>query len=807
MLNNWIKIFIYHLKQNKLFSFLNVLGLSIGIAGLIFALLYWNDEHSYDAWNPNNKNVYQVLVQLTDTPVRGEHPFSLKSFLEADPNVQNVVYGDSWYKKGMIVYKGKKEFVDKMINVDRDFFAIFPFKISKGDAVSALKDDGSIAISDVTAKRIFGDENPIGKEVSCFDAICIVRAVYHIPGNSSIAPTVIVNRMKKLLDPNNQMGVFNFKVLVKVKDPSKVEAIKRMLEKVYYDEIIVREASQAGFTPDEMEKKIGHFTVFMEPLSQARLNSVADGYPEGRGNYQFLLIMAGLSILILILSIVNYVNMATANGINRAKEIGVRKVLGASMGNIIRQFLFETILTCLFSILLALVIVELTLPYYNNFLNKDLITNGSQFYVEIILVFIITVVAAGFLPSIYISSFELLKVLKGNFGRSKNGVWLRNGMLIFQFSIASFFIVGSHIVYQQVNYLSNKDRGFKGDQVIAIGLNFPNSYYEGENIERNIYNKYTVTKQQLNKIKGVESVSAGVMSFDGSDNSLFPLLYKDVLFKVKHAAVDFGMLEMLKIKMVKGRNFDEKLASDTINSLLINETAAKLLGMKDPVGKEVLIRNQKLKIVGVVKDFNLLSPEVAIPPMTFFHIKTLDFAEDMNLVYVKLKSEDAQNTIADIEKFWTTNVGNEYPFKYDFVDKEYARTYEPYVKQKDLFLLLNIIVIGIALFGLYALASYSIQTRIKEIAIRKALGADTNMLLKELSKQYILYCVIGFVIALFPVYYLLNKWLENFAYRIDISIYPFILGFLALMVLTLIVVLSKAYQATKVDVLKYLKYE
>lgn len=807
MLKNWIKIFIYHLKQNKLFSFLNVLGLSIGIAGLIFALLYWNDEQSYNDWNPEKEHVYQVLVQLTDTPIRGEHPFSLKSFLKADPNVETVVYGDSWYQKDKIVYKGKKEFVDKIINVERDFFSLFPFKIIKGDAISALKDDSSIAISDGTAKRFFGDENPIGKRVTCFNTICVVRAVYHIPGNSSIAPEVIINRMKKIMDPNNQMGVFNFKVLLKVKDPSKVDDTRKMLEKVYYDEIIVREANQAGFTAVEMERKIGHFTVVMEPLSKARLHSVADGYPEGRGNYQFLLIMAGLSVLILVLSIVNFVNMATANAIKRAKEVGVRKVLGASRGNVIRQFIFETILICSFSILLALVIVELTLPYYNNFLEKNLMIIGSQFYLEVILIFLITVLATGVLPSIYVSNFETLKVLKGNFGRSKSGIWLRNGMLIFQFSIASFFIIGSHIVYQQVKYLSNKDLGFKGDQVIAVALNFPNSYYEGENIGENIYNKYTIIKQELNKIKGVEQVSTALISFDGADNSLFPLLYKDVLFKVKHAAVDFGMLEMLKIKIIKGRGFDENLASDTINSLLVNETAAKLLGMKDPIGKEVLIRNQKLKIVGVVKDFNLLSPEVAVPPMTFFHIKTLDFAEDMKLVYVKLKSDDTQNTIADIEKFWATNVDKEYPLKYDFVDKEYARTYESYVKQKDLFSLLNIVVILIALFGLYALASYSIQRRMKEISIRKALGAETNMLLKELSKQYILYCIVGFLIALFPVYYLLNKWLENFAFRISISFLPFVVGFFVLMLLTLIVVLSKAYQATKVDILKYLKYE
>lgn len=807
MILNYINTFIYQLKHNKLFSSLNILGLSIGIAGLIFALLYWNDEQSYNAWNPEKEKVYQVLVQLTDTPVGSEHPVRFKTYLEKDSNVESIVFADSWYQKSKIIYKGRKEFVDKIINVESNFFSLFPFKITQGNGRGALKDGTSIAISENLAKRIFGAENPIGKQINCLDNLFVVRAVYEIPGNSSIAPNVVVNRMKDLVDPDKSQSLFALKILLKLKDPSKAEQTRKMLEKTYYDEVIVKEAKQAGFTPEEMTKKVGHFSVFMEPLSKARLHSITDGYPEGRGNYQFLLIMMGLSILILILSIVNYINLATANAIKRAKEVGVRKIVGASKSNIIFQFILETTLISLFSILLALVLVELTLPYYNNFLNKNLMIIGGQFYLQLILIFVITILAAGIFPAIYVSNFETLKVLKGDFTRSKNGIWLRNGMLIFQFAIAAFFIIGSNIVYEQVKYLNNKDLGFKGDQLIAIDLNLMPSYYEGENIDKNIFNKYSTVKQELSKIKGVESVSTGLMSFDGLDNSLGPVLYHDILFKAKHIGIDFGMLEMMKIKIIKGRGLDKKFASDTTNSIMINETAAKLMNMKTAIGEEILIRNQKLKIVGIVKDFNLLSPEVKVPPMTFYHIETLHMAENMNVVYVKLKSQNIENTITDIKKFWTANVDKEYPFKYDFVDKQYARTYEAYIKQKDLFSLLNIIVILIALFGLFALASYSIQRRMKEIAIRKTLGAETNTLLKELSKQYVLYCIIGFLIALFPVYYLLNKWLENFAFRIEISFFPFFLGFVVLLMLTLLIVLSRAYKATKTDILQYLKYE
>ena len=806
MLKNWIRIFIYNLKQNKLFSFLNALGLAIGIAGLIFALLYWNDEQSYNEWNPEKEKVYQVLVQLTDMPILAENSIKLKTYLQKDINVEKLVFADSWYQNDKIIYNGKKVEVDKIMNVESDFFSLFPFKIIKGNGYSSLMDDTSIAISEALSKKIFVNENPIGKQINCLGTMHVVRAVYQIPGKSSVAPNVIVNKMKDLVDPEKQHGLFTLKLLLKLKDPSKVEATRLLLEKAYYEEVIVLNAKQAGFTLEEMEKKIGHFTVFMEPLSKSRLHSITDGYPEGRGNYQFLLIMIGLSIMILILSIVNYINLATANAIRRAKEVGVRKVVGASKSDIIKQFIFETILISLFSLLFGLVLVELTLPYYNQFLNKNLTIIGSQFYMQLLLIFIITIFVSGIFPAIYVSNFETLKVLKGNYARSKSGIWVRNGMLIFQFAIATFFIIGSTIVYKQINYLNHKDLGFKGDQVISVNLNFPESAYKVENVSQNIYNKYATLKQEILKIKGVESVSTGALSFTGTSVDLSPILYNDVLFKENNVAIDFGMLELMNIKITKGRGFTEKFASDTLNSILINETAQKLMNINNPIGKEVLLRNQKLKIVGVVKDFNVLSPEINVLPMTFYHIKTFESAGGIDKIYIKLKSVGIENTLADIEKLWS-KVDTEYPFKYDFVDKQYARTYESYVKQNNLFSLLNIIVIGIALFGLFALASYSIQGRMKEIAIRKAIGAETNVLLKELSKQYILYCIIGFLIALYPVYYLLNKWLENFAYRIEISIYPFIIGFVALLFLTLVVVLSRAYQATRVDVLKYLKYE
>jgi putative ABC transport system permease protein len=809
MLKNWINIFLYHIKNNKLFTALNVLGLSIGIAGLIFAILYWNDEQSYNEWNPEKEKVFQVLADLGKGNIWTNNPITLEPFIKNDPNIDKMIFCENWYDSPLFKYKGKKQIIEKLFNTQNDFFEFFPFEFLQGNAKTAFKDENSIVMSQKTAALFFGNENPLGKQIQDENKILTVTAVYEIPGNSSIAPDAIVNNMKGRIEKDkDQWGNFNHGWFIKLKDPSKTSELSAKLSSIYYQNKIVKEAKSEGISPQEYEKKYGKYSFILEPLSISRLFTKGQGMLEGKGNYQFLLIMVGLSILILILSIINYINLATANAIKRAKEVGVRKIIGASKSNIVLQFIFETVLITTFSILLALVIVELSLPYYNDFLDKKLVIFGNQFYLQLLLVFVITILVSGIFPAIYVSNFDTLKVLKGNFGRSKSGVWLRNGMLILQFAIASFFIIGSYIVYQQVNHLSNKDLGFSGEQVLEIFYYKPESVFKEKNSNQIIFQKYTTIKNELSKIDGVEQVTTGAFRFGGGNESSSSFSYQDINIQGQNIGVDFGTLEMMKIKMDQGRYFNPKIASDTINSMMINETAMKMMKEKNPIGKIVDWNDKKLKIVGVVKDFSLFSPQGKVPPMVFFHLKTISWmSENINHVYVKVNPENIEQTIANIEKFWVKNADTEYPFTYDFIDKNYERTFKQYVKQKNLFSLLNLIVILIALFGLFSLASFSIQRRMKEIAIRKTLGAETNVLLSELSKQYILFCVIGFLIALFPVYYLLNLWLENFAYRIAISVVPFIVGFVILLILTLAVVLSRAFQATQVEVLKYLKYE
>lgn len=808
MIFNWFKIFIYHLRQSKLFSLLNVLGLSIGVASVIFAILYWNNEHAYNQWNPEKENVYQVLNKIGrtgDTWATSSIPFG-QTCKASIPEIEQICFIHNWYNEAVVKYQNKKV-IDKKITVtDNNFFDFFPFPIIKGAKKDILKEKNSVAISEDQAKLLFKDEDPIGKSIVYNDKTYIIKSVYRIVTPSSVEPNYVFGDIVRESDINS-WGNFNYGLMIKIKKGADPALVLKKMHNVNYVNRTVKDAKESGQTVEQYVKENGEIEVILDQLKTLHLHGTktsGSATPELKGNLQLIYIMAGLSILILVLSLVNYVNLATASAIKRAKEVGVRKIVGASKNQIIAQFIFETTIIVMLSILFALAIVELSLPYYNSFLRKTLTMNGGEFYLQLILIFGLVIILAGIFPAIYISNFETLKVLKGNFSRSKSGIWIRNSMLIFQFGIATFFIIGALIVNSQVDYMMNKDLGFNGNQVIRVPFNHNDYKTKGE--------KYQLTKQEVLKISGVQEVSTFAGTFGNSTNSSSGFTHNGVFVQPRNVEMDFGFLDMMKIKVVEGRDLSPKFASDTVSNWLINETLAKSLGLKNPINTVITSGwgdekgNLKFKVVGIVKDFHITGLQNKVPPMIFVNLKTLKW-NNFDNVYIKVSPNNLSETLDKLKTYWEKNVNPDYPFDYEFVNKGFAKTYEQQVKQKDLFFILNLVVITIAIFGLFALASFSMERRLKEIAIRKTLGAETDVLLKELSKQYIVFCFTGFAIGIVPAYILLQKWLEDFAFRINVSPVPFSIALVSLLVLTLLIVLAKAYQVTKIDVLKYLKYE
>ncbi|MEN2400156.1 ABC transporter permease [Flavobacterium sp. MC2016-06] len=803
MLKNWINIFFYHTKNNKLFTALNVLGLSIGIAGLIFAILYWNDEHSYDAWNTSQDKTFIVMNDLGEGNIWATNSAITAPILKSTtPYLENYCYFNTYYTKETIQYNGKIELIDKIFSAQSSFFLFFPFEFKYGNAKNALNDPQSIVFSEETAFRLFKNTNPVGKQVKYAHKIFVVRGVYRVPGKSVVMPSAVTNIIDEDIEHFKDHWGFNFGLIVKLKKKNDAPLVVKSLDQLFLEKNYKRQARSEGMTLEAFIKKFGEpLKSKLLPFKNSRLYKGNYPFPEGTGNLQFLQILMTLSILILLLSIVNYINLATANAIKRAKEVAVRKITGAAKLHIIIQFVFETALITLFATLLALVIVEISLPFYNQFLNKELTLAGSQFYLQLILIFILVLFVCGVFPAVYISNFNVLKVLKGNFSHSKSGMSLRNCMLVLQFSIAAFFIIGSLIVSQQVNFMAKKDLGFQGSQIMNIVFR--------EQKDKGQFERYKSIKQAIQKIKGIEAVSVGAFSIGEDESSKGGLHYKNNQeIIIQQLGFDFGMLEMLGIKLAQGRFLTDKLASDTISNVLLNEVATKTLHEKNPLDKEIDWQGKKYKVVGIVKDFHYFGLDNAINPMILFHVNAQKWTQgNIQNISVKLSTKDMSNTISSLKNFWSKKVDSEYPFEYNFVDKNFARTYKKYEDQRNLFALLNVIVILIAVFGLFALASFSMERKLKEIAIRKTLGAETNILLRELSKQYVIICLTGFFIVIIPAYLLLQQWLENFPFRIDIPILPFIIAFVSLLFLTLTIVLTKAYQVTKVDVLKYLKYE
>ncbi len=803
MLKNWTNIFIYQLKHNKLFTILNILGLSIGIAGLIFAILYWNDEYSYDKWNSSKDRTFIVMNNVGKGTIFATNSAITAPLLKSStPYVENYCYFNDFYTKETVQFNGKTEIIDKIFSAQKSFFSFFPFEFKYGNAKNVFQDPQSIVFSEETAFRLFKNENPVGRQVKYADKMFVVRGIYRIPGKSVVMPNAITNSIEEDIEAGKDHWGFRFGLIVKLRKNSDAPLVAKSLDEIFIENNYKKQAKNEGMTLKMFIKTYGEpMKSQLLPFENSRLHKGSYPFPEGTGNLQFLQILMGLSILILLLSIVNYINLATANAVKRAKEVGVRKIIGATKEQIILQFIFETVLTMLFAVLLALVIVEISLPFYNQFLDKELILAGSQFYVQLILIFILVVVVSGVFPAVYISNFELSNVLKGNFSHRKSGLWLRNSMLILQFSIAVFFIIGSFIVYQQVQFMSEKDLGFNGTQLMNISFRAQN--------DKGQFERYESIKQELKKIQGVEAVSVGAFSIGDNWFSKGGLHYKDTPeVVVQQLGSDFGMLEMLDIKLAKGRFLSEKLVADTISNVLLNEVAAKTMNEKDPLDKMIDWQGEKHKVVGIVKNFHYSGLDTDITPMIFFHINAQKWTQgNIEYITVKVSPKNMQQTIASLKSFWGKKVDAEYPFEYSFIDKNFAKTYKKFEDQRNLFALLNVVVILIAIFGLFALASFSMERRLKEIAIRKTLGAETNILLKELSKQYVIFFIIGFLIGIVPAYVLLHKWLESFAFRINITLLPFFIAFVSLLILTLTIVLVKAYQVTKVDVLQYLKYE
>ncbi|MFZ4928016.1 ABC transporter permease [Chryseobacterium sp. Mn2064] len=804
MLTNWIKIALINYKKNWLSTFINLFGLTIGLTGFMLILMHWNDEESYEKWNPKKESIYFFQSYSKKNKSYGNNisiPMA-KRAKEVVPGVQDYVLLSGSGIGLKMIAKNKTFYQQEGMEVSENFFNFFPFKLVAGSYKDALKSENSIALSTTAANNLFGRTNVAGESIKFDNKNYIVTAVYELPeGNSQIKPEFLFNPVRQMKDNENSWGNFSYGCFFMLKKGTDPLTVQHKFIKDIFEYRAALDGKSSGLSVKQYMDLYGPTDSLLTPLDRLKLHAEASWF--GNPDFKTLLILFTLSVLIVVLSAINFINLKTAQASQRAKEIGVRKAIGSTKSNLILQFLLETFVICIASYLLSLALTELLLPSLNKFYDKDIKMNDWHIYAYSLGMVTLVTIISGLIPAIYLSNFKAIETLKGNFARSKHGVWLRNGILTLQLVISSFFIIGGLIVHQQVKYMMNKDLGYSGRQILMINF--------GENSDKP-WLKYERLRTEMKKIQGVSDVSYGeaVPGVGRYGSSNMDFMGKSI--QAQHGSMDYNYLKFINVKLKKGRWLDPNLSSDTINNIMVNEAFIRKFGWneEDAFKNEIQpgFDDKKYKIVGIVKDFNVRSLKTEIEPVVFFHYMQTKWKR-FNVYNIQLKIEpnDIDGTVKRLKTYWQSNVEPGYPFDYYFLDQKFAKTFEMYQKQQTLFTILNAMVLMVALLGLFALSSLMIEQKLKDVAIRKTLGASDHTLVFGLTRQFLWIATIAVLISIPICYFLMNEWLKDFAYRIDMPVWPFILSFLVLLGLTFAVVSIKAYKATKVDLIKYLKYE
>jgi len=805
MIKNWLKIAFINYRKNWLSTIINVLGLSVGLCVFLLIFIHWQDEKSYEEWVPNKENIYFVENGNANFGIMSSSSYpeifvSKEKFSEID----DCTILNEWGKQ-KLSFGNNSAYVSGTATVD-SFFRFFTFEKVAGNFQNALSDDGKIALSLETSRLLFGDDyiNAIGKTLknNSNEKNYTITAIYKIPEGNTIFKPDFLYKNPYLEQSKDQWTSYSYNGFFRLKPGTDIKALEDKLSKQMQEQDEIA-AKKWGYTIDKKNPT----TVYLTPIGKMKLDAKSDGI--NKGDKKSIMILLGLSVLILSLSGINLINLTTAQASQRAKEVGVRKVVGSTQSKLILQFLLETFMICLAAYIVAFAMVEMLLPSYNKFLNKEIRLNDIQLFIYTGLLLIIFSLISGLIPALYLSNFKPINTLKGNFARSKSGVWLRNFILTLQLIISSFFIICSLIIHTQVSYMMNKDLGFKGDQ--AIQINFKKSNWENNfNI-----NKYKRLKIELSRIPGVKDVTGSVNSIgSGTSNASIVKLSTDTTKTIQTmlGGIDDNFLRFYKVKFLSGRDLDWQKASDTINGAVVNETFAGKLGFnpKTALNKEFFTGwdgKKKYKIIGVVRDINYAGVEQAVMPIVYFNYDRNWVKNNMSNLQIKISGNDIDGTLERVKEFWTTKAEPGYPYDYEFVDKQFAKTFEKFQKQQTLFTTLNIVVLMIALLGLFALSSLLIEQKLKDVAIKKTLGADEKTIVWDLTKRFLMICIIAVLISIPFGYYAMNEWLKDFSYRIEMPVWPYLLSLILLLTLTFSVVSFKAYRATKINLVKYLKYE
>lgn len=802
MWKNYLKIAFRNIRKNKLFSFLNIAGLSIGMAVCILIMLFVNYERNFDSIHA--KNIYRLdEVQKWEGMVAPQkvalsmYPMG-PTLLEEFPEITNFT---RIRRGGGLRFKaqGKESMLSDTFWADSSFFQIFDFKLKVGNPATALSEPYSLVLTEKSAEKIFGEESPVGKTLTLSEqdtiSYTVTAVLENIPENSHL-------KFEGLTSFSSYVG------------PQAMENwggnwLTTYLELSEGADIEAMESKFPAFLVSHMgEERAGGYELFLQPLSEVHAGST--DITHDYINYQkfdgaYTRIFFYIALIVLFIAGINFVNLSSAKSISRAMEIGVRKASGASKSQLYLQFIGESIMICLMAMVLAAVLVFLALPLLNQFSQRQLefpLFSNPLFLVAMLLGAVLVGILSGLYPALYLSNFNPVKVLKGSPVTGKRKADFRNVLVVVQFSCAIFLIISTLFASRQVRFMQEKDLGFTHEQIITIP--FGQRYTE----------RYETLKQTLLGSSQVEEVTASGQRLGNNLHQTgitFHGTGPAVNLATSQVVVDPNFLDVYEIELIAGRNFNDSEA-DNGNTYLINESLAKELILKDGEGRDIesLIGSQfgfsgmdsAGRIVGVVKDFNFNSLHHKIETLTIFNQRDWGFEE----LSVKISGENVPEALAQIESIWNNQIP-EREFEYQFLDDHFKELYRADQTVNTIVGMLTGLSILISCLGLFGLVSFTLEQRVKEIGIRKVLGASVTTVVAILSKDFIKLVLVAIVLAVPVSWYVVNQWIQDFAYRIDIEWWVFAVSGLVAILIALATVSSQAFKAALMNPVKSLKSE
>lgn len=810
MILNFLKVFIRNLKRNSFFSLINVFGLTVGFVCSIFIYLFIEDELSYDKDIPDSDRIYRITWMGDNPQTRTPHPMA-QAMVNDWPEIEAAVSISPWYGSGLSKESVRVKNADTNVIfeepdfffTDSTFFDVFEIEIVEGDK-EALTKPFSLIITEGMAKKYFGDSSAIGRELELNDMpIAVTTVVKGMPENSHFHFNAIIPYITlKQINPNDSwmtwadFGHFNYIKTAEGMNPLDLQTKIPQWAVSYLD-----------WSEDNLDAmldgSIGYFGV--QPIQDIHLSSHLRWELENNGNILYVYILTATLIFLLAIAGINYVNLTTAKSLERAKEIGVRKTLGAISSNLTLQFYLESIIFCLIALLLSLGISYLLLNGFN-FLSGKSFSPDSIFNLAFLVKSFALAASlgliAGFYPAMALSSFKPTEVLKGKLTTSAKGVRMRSALVVLQFAVSAILITGSLIIFRQIDYMKNKELGF--DQEAVISFNIPISVELGSIDLPTVY----AVRQQIEGLSGVNGTSM-ISNLPGGQFNQHPAYAKNFpenRIDFSEVMIDFGIENVLGLEMVDGRMFNASYAADTATiSFVINEVAAKQLNLERAVGEPLVwVDNDTTyegQIIGVVKDFHYKSLHSEIQPL----LMVVD-PYGAGQVIVKLDGNEFSNVMGKIEQIYR-QLNSELPFEYIFLDDQLGELYQSEIKTLNIFSVFTGIAVALACLGLLGMAIATLNHRIKEVGMRKILGASSAQIMRMILGQFVKLVAIALVIGLPLSYLLMQSWVSEFSYQAPFGIMPFIWASLALLSVAILSVSSAVAKITFSNPSDSLRYE